>query len=771
MATSNIEVIAALRDLISTPAGRATRALDNLEDQLNDLDRAYRSGTISTREYVDALQRMSRTSRLAGRDSRRFREEVGKLENNLGRSRRQRLRGVLDGLIGGFKELLGALGSLKKLIPALRLPVLAGAMSILAPIITAVAGGVLALVGHFGPMVTLMAGLPGLLLAGGSALAVFGLALGGISEMLSTLTNPEATLEEINKAFENATPALKDFAVVLASFKTPFQQLRDSIQESLLPELGGMVQSLGDTYFPFFQRQLSDLAATIGGLATQFGEMATSAAWMADMETIWDSNRVVVDQLGGAILHVISALRGVMVAFAPTLEAMSTAFHNLMWRFDDFANSIEGRDSMGRMFERGWQAAQDLWAIVTNLGIALWNVANVGKDLGSSMAGGMVEATQRFKEWTQSAEGQERIAQFFKDIKQTLIDLGELFAAIGKGFASIGAGKDDQGNAQSFLDGLTEAVPGIFKFIGVLIEVGGAVGRVLEAMGPMIPFIALMVMVFGKVFGAIAPLIPLVRLLFTRILIPAIVALAGVIGWPLVLIGLFAAGMFLLYKRSETVRNAVRALGKGFVDAMGSIKETIIDPIIDGIKDLINWIGRIDFPDINWNPFNDDDKGNRRKEGGPVIPGKTFTVGEAGRELFVGASGKQTLIGQTGQQTMRFPEPGVVVPNTITERLLSTTTPTIPMPRVPGGAVNAPVSLLSREPGSLPSPVAQAVSQGVVVPPMPKYDRAQPSSREAYMLPPVQIGPVYASADVDVETAVRRGIRAAREESETKYGG
>lgn len=724
----HIEVVAALRDLISRPAGRAIGALHRMEQQLEDLNRDLQSGAINAEQYAAALRRISRTSRLAGRDSQKFRRTLRDHERTIGRNRRRGLRGIVSGLGDAFKGLGEGFKKLTKLLPALKLPALGAAFSVLVPIVTAVGGAVFALVGHFGPMVTLLAGLPGLLLAGGAALGVFALALSGISEAVSVLTDPEATLEDINKAFADKTPAFKNFAVAIAGLKTPFMQLRDAVQESLLPSLGDAVEKLAGTYFPFLQKHLSFIAEDLGGLSEKFAEMATSAAWMEDMEVIWKDTRHTVRELGGAFLHIVSALRGVMVAFAPTMRAMSDGFHRLTARFDAFANSVEGRKSMSDMFTRGWEAAKQFGSIIKNLAIGLWNIANLGRGLGGDMGGGMEDMMKRFRAWTESTEGQDRIRQFFRDIKQTLKDLGELFGAIGREFGKLGASAGGQGNAQSFLDGLTSAVPGIAMLFGVLLRVAGVVGRLLELLGPTGAFLLSLAMIFGRVIKAVAPLARLLwrvgGFLLKRLIIPAIVGLAGVIGWPITLILLLAGAFAIAYKKSETFRDAV-----GWV--------------VDKVKDLVNWVGELisKIGDIEWPDPPDwvknlgfgngkDDWGWGRKDGGPVWPGQTFNVGEQGRELFVGASGNVDML-NTGQK--RFSEAGMVIPNPVTEAILQ-------------GATAAPTSSAPR-----------SNSSGIDMETL------------AALMPPVHVD-ARGMTHEEARRLIADGIRDSRRKSETVYG-
>lgn len=733
----NIEIVAELRDLVSRPAGRATNALHGLEQQLEDLDRDFRSGAISQDEYVRGLRRISRTSRLAGRDSVRLRRAIEKQVKVLGGPGGRRRGGLVSLLALTTKGIVGlgkSTTAFAKTFTLLKLPAMAAAFSVLVPVVTALGGAIFGLVGHFGPVVGLVATLPALGFAAATSLGIIATALAGVGEGLKTLRDPNLTPEEKDAFFADKVKEYKDFIVVLDQMVTPLKNIRDNVQATLLPELGRTVERMGNTYFPMLNREAGELAGTLGVVADRYANVFTSNQAQEDTQRIFDANNRMVERLGFSAINTGSFLRGMMVSAIPLGDRLSSAIERITGRLDRWGNSAEGRSAMEDFFDRAWIAAVQLWNIIRDLAVGLWNIASIGKGLGESMGGGLEQMVANFREWTESTSGQERIKQFFEDIRQTLVDLGELFGAIARGFMSLGTSADKQGDTQSFLDGITEAVPGIFRFIGVLITAAGWIGKMIGALGPLGTFLLTVSIFVGMLIRAFKPLWPIARFLFMRLLIPAVVALAGVLGWPITIALLLAAAFGTLYAKSETFRSAVKWLGDRFADVFGAMKGFVEDVILQ-VALLIDKIRDIDFPDPpDWmkgrfGGFNDnkDDWGWGRKDGGPVWPGTTFNVGEQGRELFVGASGKTSMLGEAGQHTKRFDEAGVVIPNQVTEAIVASSMAKAP-PSSDGGGSHDPMGM-----------------------------------------PPVQVGPFYGAHPDEVREAVAAGIRQSRQVSETAY--
>jgi hypothetical protein len=710
VAVDNIEVIAALRDLISRPAGRATHALHQMENRLESLRREYESGAIAQEAYIRELRKMSRTARLAGHDSARFRRELAKHEQQIGSSNRRGLRGMLSRLSTAFSDVGEAGSKLGKQWASLKLPMMGVGIAALIPLITALGGGLMALVGHFGPAIGVVGAFPGVLLAGVSAMGIFKTALSGMSEGVAMLNDPNSTLADINKFFADKTPEYKAFAVALADLHPQFKKLKE-----------GMLTT-----------QASKLAHNIGLVVRYFTNMFTSSQALDQMSQIFTANRELVVKIGTALVHVFDIFRGFMVAAIPMTHRLADAFRGMMARWDTWVNSGPGQRTLLNFFNTAADRAFQLWHIFRDLAIALWNIASAGKGLGNVMGGGLERGMASFRAWTESDKGQKKMAEFYGYIKQTLDALGRFGAKFAEVFLQVGANGGNQNMVAGFIDSLTGALPAIKSILDGLIKVVPVVTAIIKAIswiGPEVLIVFWAVYKVLRIFLAFKKLITELRLAF---------ALAGFgpAGWIALAVIALGVAFYELWKHSETFRNLVKDIGRLGAHIWDEFLKGL-HQMIDGVKDLINWLSKVHLPGHNkdgskatlggrlsdWahNPFG-------WAEGGPVLAGQHGRVGEVGRELFIGSSGKAEML-VNGYK--HFSEPGVVVPNPVTEAILA-------------GAVAAPQG------GS-----STASAEGTYL-----RDLA---------LPPISVDARGMSREEAIEV-VHEAIRKSRQSDEARYG-
>lgn len=769
----NITIVAYLKDLISRPARQAEGSMRSLERQIEDLKEEFDAGRISLERYEEGLERirgeqrrLEGVTRKASRTQTVFGRKVGKHEKTLGKTKRRGLRGALGGavdVLGKFSKSM--LGAAKSLIPHSRILKLGAAFSVLIPVITAVGGGLLAAAGSAAPMIGLLAALPGLGLAAAAGLGVVIAAVSSLSEGIALLADPNATVAEINEFWADKTPEAKAFGVAIAGIIPMFTRIRDAIHQSLLPELGEALEVIAARYAPFFEQKLADIGDALGRVATRAKEVFTGKGFMDDMTEVWDSTARIVEWLGNAGVAALSGLRSIMVSAIPMTENVARGIGSALDRFDRWAASPVGRNKMSGFFTDAWETAKTFFGALKDFSVGLWNIMMIGKDLGDAMGGGIAQAARDFRDWTESVAGQERIRQFFIDIKQTLVDLGELFGAIGREFLALGADAGAQGDSQSFLDGLTAAVPGIFEVIGALIKVAAIIGKVIVGVVRFFEWLGKIPGVGQILQWVVGLALFLGRMKAVWLILRVVGMVLGFVfgGWVMILITAIVGGLILLYQKSETFRSIIAAIPTVFSEAWGQLKERFIDPIIEGVKTLVDWIGRIDWPSPpDWMTATPSEVGdafvdrakdapNRwwergksvfRKDGGPVLAGQTVTVGEGGREFLLSDSGV-TLVGKTGRETRRMGEDGMVLPNALTERILAGV-----------GGRGAPEA-------AVPTVSALGARAG---------GRGSSEDVPLSTMPPVQIGPFYGADPREVQEAVRAGIRQSREDAERRHG-
>jgi hypothetical protein len=120
-----------------------------------------------------------------------------------------------------------------------------------------------------------------------------------------------------------------------------------------------------------------------------------------------------------------------------------------------------------------------------------------------------------------------------------------------------------------------------------------------------------------------------------------------------------------------------------------------------------------------------------RREGGPVTTGLTYTVGEAGQEMYVDKDGGTALVGKYGQEQRSFAKDGFIIPNhlLITRNGKDSDSPSSSSVRKSGlvsvGSGNPTVNIGTIN-TSDPREVVQSVKMGIIAAERDKRERSFP---------------------------------------------
>jgi hypothetical protein len=132
---------------------------------------------------------------------------------------------------------------------------------------------------------------------------------------------------------------------------------------------------------------------------------------------------------------------------------------------------------------------------------AFWNIGRAGKPLGDEILVNLVKSADAFRDWTDSAAGQNRLRKYFDDARPAIMELGRLIRDASKTFFRLGAG-----------DGLAPLLRMIRTRLLPAFE--RVADQTSKALGPaLINALGEMADVFGHLAGANGPLVAFVDLL------------------------------------------------------------------------------------------------------------------------------------------------------------------------------------------------------------------------------------------------------------------
>lgn len=501
---------------------------------------------------------------------------------------------------------------------AIKFPAMIAGANLAAQGISALAAGALAFVAAIAPATGVIGALPGVLAAAGLAMGTVKLASMGLSDELKRLGEDDAFTPK----------AVTKFAEFLDGLRPKLNALRETAAKELFPNVQRGIEAMLPL-FPILQKGIGDTAGTLGRLATTAGN--TIAKWGPDLQEVFKRSQTIIGDLGMASIHAASGLKDITLAALPLAQELSSMVRTgAEWLANVIATNRANGD-LGRFFDRTRDVLFQLGRIVRDFGAALFNVFKGGSELGGDMLTGLEKLAKKFRDWTESAKGENAIAEWFKAAKAPLQELWGLIGDIGKAFLRLNKdSKLDLADVISqvrdkivpALEKLLETTGKLFteklidlaaKFIDTLTKFGsetGALTTFIDALGKMldvvnslanipgfVEFVATMGILrgtmaafkFANFITGASQLGPLILTMSTRLggLMTALRGVSLMLLTPplgiVIALGALVAALIYAYNESETFR---RFVDESFAAIKVAIA-TAVDVVIGFLQKMV----------------------------------------------------------------------------------------------------------------------------------------------------------------------------------------
>ena len=472
----------------------------------------------------------------------------------------------------------------KDALAFVKLPAMIAGAGELGAAIEQLGAGFTTMASAVGPASGAMVALPSILSAGAEGMLTFKLAMGGVSE----------ALKGNQKAFEKLTPEAKSFVNTLKSYKPELDSLRRDAQKGLFP---GLEKGLTSAHknFNVLRTMIGDTGKTMGGLAAEAGKLIGSKGFGKDLLKINSTNQRSLKDLGGAFIDLGSATRHVLVAADPFMKWLTGL--GKQW-----GKSINGAAALGRQngslakfLDHTRESMTVMGHVTNNLGVSLFNMGKAGRKSGMDLWTMLDGTTKKWRAWTASTEGQNRMKEHFEKTKPAMIEAGRLLQDVAKDFVKLGEGSN---LGPLIAQVRTQLLPAVFELVN-----GTA-----KSLGPkLVDTLTQIARMFSQLGGSSGPLAKMVEF-----------------------VGAAAKNAADFLKKHQDIRNILV-----WVIAAGGIYKIFkLGSAISAAKSLYDWLGKaaaLKAPSMAPGTVPTGAPGSSGKPGGtpPVVP--------------VGAPGKPTI--------------------------------------------------------------------------------------------------------------------------------
>ena len=163
------------------------------------------------------------------------------------------------------------------------------------------------------------------------------------------------------------------------------KEFLDTFAETLAPLLKRTIVPIMDTV----QRKAIDLTK-------QFGTLFNGKQ-MAPFLKVWEQRLpIIFENLGTGINNMLAGFIKFFTPIIPYAQQLSKNFADMFETFNKWAGSAKGQTSIKSFMNEAWQAGEDLWQTIKNIGVAIANTFGIGqKDAGSGFLAWLDDLTGR----------------------------------------------------------------------------------------------------------------------------------------------------------------------------------------------------------------------------------------------------------------------------------------------------------------------------------------------------------------------------------------
>jgi hypothetical protein len=220
-------------------------------------------------------------------------------------------------------------------------------------------------------------------------------------------------------------------------------------QQAALDGVSGDLRRMSSTYLPMTTSWLQRMGGAFNVAIRQSMGLATTKSTVRDVGTIMDGTVQVTDRLARSVRPLVNGFlqwAAVGMSFMPGLAGSSLT---VAQRFEQWSISMRKSGKAAEWIRDGITTLKQLGAIALNVAGSVRAVLSAGGDGGSTMTW-LVNASAAMRKFLESAEGQQKISQFFAVLRGALSQIGPLLGGVAAHSDTFTGSLQILGNVASF---------------------------------------------------------------------------------------------------------------------------------------------------------------------------------------------------------------------------------------------------------------------------------------------------------------------------------
>lgn len=245
------------------------------------------------------------------------------------------------------------------------------------------------------------------------------------------MTSNADAVDEYADALANLSPNARAFVEQVRGLSDAWKELRLEVQDNLFDAMGDSIVNLANNYLPLLKTGLGGIATEInGGIRRAIEDMSSDSAKL-DWTTILDNTKASIGPVIDGLSDLAGALTNIAAIGSEFLPGFSNSFAETMQEFREWTESEEGENKIRNFMEKSIESLKQVKDLFLAVGDVLGGLFKTSEESGKSMIESMTDSLREFAEWMKSAEGQEKMRNFWEDVRKTITDILNLVKEAG----------------------------------------------------------------------------------------------------------------------------------------------------------------------------------------------------------------------------------------------------------------------------------------------------------------------------------------------------
>lgn len=229
-----------------------------------------------------------------------------------------------------------------------------------------------------------------------------------------------SAMDPFAEAMAKLPPSAQQFVRFLVGLQPLLDRLKATAADNLFPGLEvGLRNAV--TLFPLANRFVGLFSRAVGDAAAEVSTLVFDPGFVSDLDSIGNQGVSAVRTLTGAFKPLLRSLVGMGAAAAPLTEFLSSYVAELLKSVSASLDAGRASGAMSRFFAETAYVFRVVMDAIVDLVKGLINVGKIAYEvIGRDFLGMLREAGTRFREFTSSIDGQNKIRKFFEDAKPAI---------------------------------------------------------------------------------------------------------------------------------------------------------------------------------------------------------------------------------------------------------------------------------------------------------------------------------------------------------------